>query len=174
MPKKRALIVVNWFGRHASVIMPLLAFGALAIGIWTIILYTKLEDQQSRLSGIEIARIVEQRASDRNTVIRCNTSIATVRIANILLGTVKTDLLQRAAANRKLSLVETNPTLKATRIKAAVQAERKAGKLHLFPKVTKKQCDDLRDRLRAELVFKYGAKLRQLEKEERRSQRSDT
>lgn len=174
MPRKRAIMLVNWFGAHANVIMPLLAFGALAIGIWTILLYSKLEDQQSRLSGIEIARIVEQRASNRNAVIRCNSSIGTVRIANILLGTVKTDLLQRAAANRKLWRVEKNPTLKATRIKAAVQAERKAGKLHLFPKVTKKQCNELRDRLRAELVFKYGDKLRQLEKEERKSQRSDT
>ena len=114
MPKKRALIVVRWFGANASVITTLLAFVAIALALWTAVLYTDLRNQRSRLTGIEIARIVEQRTSDKQAVVNCRTGIATIRIANVLLSTVKADLLQRASANRLLAKQDSTETVRAT------------------------------------------------------------
>lgn len=137
------------------------------------VLYLDLREQQSRLSGIEIGRIVEQRASNKSAVQNCRSGIPLVTTANVLIENSKSDLLQRAASSRQIARFTDDKALKANRLKAAKDAERKADALTLFPKRTKKDCDHLRDTLRRELELKFGKKLRQLEREERRSQKSD-
>lgn len=173
MPKKRAIMLISWFGRNANVIMTVLAFAVLALGVFNLVLYLDLRDQQSRLSGIEIGRIVEQRASNKSAVQNCRSGIPLVRTANVLIENSKSDLLQRAASSRQIARITDDKALRENRLKAAVDAERKAAALTLFPKRTMKDCNELRDTLRAELELKFGTKLRLLEEEERRSQKSD-
>jgi hypothetical protein len=166
-------MLVSWFGRNANVILTTLAFLVVGLAIWNIVLQRKVNTQASALSGIEITRIVEDRTNNFNAVQRCRGSISTVSVANVLVATVKSDLLQRAVASRALIDRQPDSELNPTRLKAARQAERQASVLKLFPAVTKGTCDKLAADLRAKLVAKYGDKLRQLEQEERRSRRDD-
>jgi hypothetical protein len=174
VPRKRAIMVITFFGEYARIIMPILAFLVIALGVWNITLYRDLNDQGSRLSGIEIARIVEERSNNRNQVSRCRGSIRILQSFNTLVTSYRSDLRTRADTSRALARNDKPGRAHILRIRAADAADRKANALTVAPRITKATCNKLERRLRAELVVKFGPKLRQLEKEEARSRKSDT
>jgi hypothetical protein len=174
MPKKRAIMLVTWFGEHANIIMTGLAFCVVGFGIWSIYQYTVLRDAQSSLSGIQIARIVEERAANASRVRECKSSIAFVVTANTLISSYRQDLIERATANEILIKSSPDAKTKAVRVKAAKLAREKASKLTDFPERTLADCKELERLQDAGLREKYGDKLDELEEAERRSRSEDS
>lgn len=173
MPKKRAVMFLGWVGRNAAIILAGLLLVVIGLAIWNAALYSQLRGTRSQLSGIEIARIVEARAADRNEVTQCRTSLPFIKSFQTLTESVRANLRQQAAANERIAKTENDPTIVRTRERLAEQARMRADNLIDLPNRTKKFCNDLEKRLRAALVAKYGSKLRQLEREEGVARRSD-
>ncbi|HSE43746.1 MAG TPA: hypothetical protein VLA89_00300 [Gemmatimonadales bacterium] len=173
MPRKRARLFLAWVGEHAVIILTACLLAMIAGAVWNLYLYAELRHTRSSLTGIEIARIVEQRSQDRNQVTQCRTSIPFIRSFQVLTESVRTNLRQSATLNRRLAMSETSPALKRARLRLVALNEAKAKALVDLPNRNQAFCDKLKRDLRAELVRKYGDKLIQLEKEERQSQGDD-
>lgn len=149
MPRKRALIVLAWVGNHARIILTGMLLALIGLTIWNVTLYRDLNATRSSLSGIEIARIVEARAADRNQVTQCRAAIPFIKSFQTLTEAVRANLIARGEKDQARNLID-------------------------LPSRNQKFCDDLARDLRAALVKKYGDKLAQLEREEGASRREDT